>query len=353
MPRWNRTWLKQLRRLRRHHAAMLGGRRVPVRGVGPLQRRGQPRPFRHHRVVPRIRHAAVGGDPQSVHHGAAASAIPTWCGSEPAIFTADARRATARPASRATDRAADAAASARTLPSRCRHGRAGALFWIVKNGLKYTGMPAWVAPQRDDEVWAVVAFLRAAAAPWTRPRIARWWRECRAARRRARDLDELRQPDRSRSPPAAAATATRPAPPTNGFTPKLAGQSPRYLAAAMEDYADGSAAERHHAADRRRGSTPGRSPPLADYYAGPVECAARPPRGPPEQTRARTHDRDAARRGAGFRRASAVTSAKQPRSSRGWPDSTRPTLAGSCACGETACATARRAAPSWRRSHGG
>ena len=34
------------------------------------------------------------------------------------------------------------------------------LFWIVKNGIKYTGMPAWVTAQRDDEVWAVVAFLR-------------------------------------------------------------------------------------------------------------------------------------------------------------------------------------------------
>jgi cytochrome c553 len=33
------------------------------------------------------------------------------------------------------------------------------LFWIVKNGLKYTGMPAWPAQQRDDEVWAVVAAL--------------------------------------------------------------------------------------------------------------------------------------------------------------------------------------------------
>jgi cytochrome c553 len=33
------------------------------------------------------------------------------------------------------------------------------LFWIVKNGLKYTGMPAWPAKDRDDEVWAVVAFL--------------------------------------------------------------------------------------------------------------------------------------------------------------------------------------------------
>ena len=35
------------------------------------------------------------------------------------------------------------------------------LYWIVRNGLKYTGMPAWVAPRRDDEICAVVAFLRA------------------------------------------------------------------------------------------------------------------------------------------------------------------------------------------------
>jgi cytochrome c553 len=34
------------------------------------------------------------------------------------------------------------------------------LFTIVKHGIKFTGMPAWPAPQRDDEVWAMVAFLR-------------------------------------------------------------------------------------------------------------------------------------------------------------------------------------------------
>lgn len=34
------------------------------------------------------------------------------------------------------------------------------LFWIVKHGLKYTGMPAWAAQGRGDEVWAIVAFLR-------------------------------------------------------------------------------------------------------------------------------------------------------------------------------------------------
>lgn len=34
------------------------------------------------------------------------------------------------------------------------------LFYIVKHGIKFTAMPAWPAHGRDDEVWAVVAFLR-------------------------------------------------------------------------------------------------------------------------------------------------------------------------------------------------
>ena len=32
-------------------------------------------------------------------------------------------------------------------------------FWIVKHGLKFTAMPAWPSQQRNDEVWAVTAFL--------------------------------------------------------------------------------------------------------------------------------------------------------------------------------------------------
>ncbi|MCK5931703.1 Cytochrome c [Fulvimarina manganoxydans] len=35
------------------------------------------------------------------------------------------------------------------------------LFWIVKHGIKYSGMPAWPTQERDDEVWAQVAFLLA------------------------------------------------------------------------------------------------------------------------------------------------------------------------------------------------
>ena len=35
------------------------------------------------------------------------------------------------------------------------------LFYIVKHGVKYSGMPAYPAQDRDDEMWAVVSFLRA------------------------------------------------------------------------------------------------------------------------------------------------------------------------------------------------
>lgn len=33
-------------------------------------------------------------------------------------------------------------------------------FWIVKHGLKMSGMPAWGITHSDDEIWAIVAFLQ-------------------------------------------------------------------------------------------------------------------------------------------------------------------------------------------------
>ncbi|MBA1273203.1 c-type cytochrome [Stutzerimonas azotifigens] len=47
------------------------------------------------------------------------------------------------------------------LPSRIAHWEPQELFWIVRNGVKFTAMPSWPARQREDEVWALVAFLRA------------------------------------------------------------------------------------------------------------------------------------------------------------------------------------------------
>ena len=46
------------------------------------------------------------------------------------------------------------------LSARIQRWRPQDLFSIVKHGIKFTGMPGWPAQQRDDEVWAMVAFLR-------------------------------------------------------------------------------------------------------------------------------------------------------------------------------------------------
>jgi len=46
------------------------------------------------------------------------------------------------------------------LPRTIHEWKPEELFYIVKHGVKFTGMPAWPAQQRDDEVWAMVAFLQ-------------------------------------------------------------------------------------------------------------------------------------------------------------------------------------------------
>lgn len=34
------------------------------------------------------------------------------------------------------------------------------LFWVTKNGIRFTGMPAWEPSYNDQEIWDVVAFMR-------------------------------------------------------------------------------------------------------------------------------------------------------------------------------------------------
>lgn len=35
------------------------------------------------------------------------------------------------------------------------------LFWVTKNGIRFTGMPAWTPSHGDQDIWNVVAFMRA------------------------------------------------------------------------------------------------------------------------------------------------------------------------------------------------
>jgi mono/diheme cytochrome c family protein len=34
------------------------------------------------------------------------------------------------------------------------------LFWVIKNGINMTGMPAFARAAKDDELWSIVAFLK-------------------------------------------------------------------------------------------------------------------------------------------------------------------------------------------------
>ncbi|HWB96073.1 MAG TPA: cytochrome c [Bryobacteraceae bacterium] len=46
------------------------------------------------------------------------------------------------------------------LAKSARHWSPSELFWITKNGVKFTAMPAWGPSHGDDKIWAIVAFLK-------------------------------------------------------------------------------------------------------------------------------------------------------------------------------------------------
>lgn len=111
------------------------------------------------------------------------------------------------------------------------------LFWIVKHGIKYTGMPAWAAPSRDDEVWALVAFLR------RMPQIPAG--EYRAATRlrdgESQGARTIANEGLIVGPFACGGChGARGEGSSLGGVPRLAGQKTAYLEMALEDFAAGT-----------------------------------------------------------------------------------------------------------------
>lgn len=45
------------------------------------------------------------------------------------------------------------------LAESAKNWTAGELYWIVKHGIRMTGMPAWGASHKDEDLWAIAAFL--------------------------------------------------------------------------------------------------------------------------------------------------------------------------------------------------
>jgi cytochrome c553 len=113
------------------------------------------------------------------------------------------------------------------------------MFWVIKHGIKYTAMPAWIAQQRDDEVWSMVAFVQRLP-------------ELDAAGYLALAHGESAARDADAGPPQ---IGTPPVPGLvdcvrchgrdgdgRGASPRLAGQSQDYLRASLQAYGRG---ERH------------------------------------------------------------------------------------------------------------
>jgi cytochrome c553 len=115
----------------------------------------------------------------------------------------------------------------------------GELFWIVKHGIKYTGMPAWVALERDDEVWAVVAFLRSL------PKLdAQGYRALafgpvlpRSSSDQEIALSQTTTPDGVRTCGRCHGFGRHP--PPSDLVPSLHGQSAEFLVQALQAYAKG------------------------------------------------------------------------------------------------------------------
>lgn len=155
------------------------------------------------------------------------------------------------------------------------------LYWITENGIKMTGMPAWAPTHRDDEVWAIVAFM------------------LRLPEMSAAEYRQLANASLARDPDIVPTSATgadivRHGASLQGLTacgrchgldgagyfvggvPRLSGQDPEYLAAALEDFATGArpsgimgpVAEALTAGQRRA---------TAEYYAAIVNAPAPPP----------------------------------------------------------------------------
>ncbi|GAA5505823.1 c-type cytochrome [Novipirellula caenicola] len=137
------------------------------------------------------------------------------------------------------------------------------LFYIVKHGIKFAGMPAWTARQREDEIWPLVAFLKSF------PELEE-----------ATYLDHVEvamETDSAVTQLVAAACAACHGPHGHGRAgdrvPMIAGQNREYLQLTLEAYKTGQRhsgimepiAARLTAEDIRR---------LADYFSNQSEHAA-------------------------------------------------------------------------------
>ncbi len=167
------------------------------------------------------------------------------------------------------------------LPPRINRWEPADLFYIVKHGIKFTGMPAWPAHQRDDEVWAMVAFLRMLPT-LDAARYRRLVGEGEVEANAGGDPDPLSgllPPDKT--PQAVTKNCARCHGSDGlglgtGAFPKLAGQRSEYLVASLEAYARRA---RHSGIMEpiMAGLSAEEMREIADYYANLSKSSTSPP----------------------------------------------------------------------------
>jgi cytochrome c553 len=106
------------------------------------------------------------------------------------------------------------------------------LYWIVRHGIKYTGMPAWPGLPRGDDVWPVVAFLR--ALPGMSPADYRRLSNAPDESDKAAGDNLLEA-----LPLCVRCHGDRDSPTISRHVPRLDGLTSEYMASALRDYSQG------------------------------------------------------------------------------------------------------------------
>ncbi|WMT90820.1 c-type cytochrome [Pelagibacterium sp. H642] len=138
------------------------------------------------------------------------------------------------------------------------HYDAGALFWLIDNGIKYTGMPAWPADNRSDEVWPLVAYLID---------LNRRQEESAVIADRSPDGQPTAEFGFQVLTQCSRCHGDAETPPVSALVPELAGQPVQYLERALREYRDGIRPS-GYMLPAAYGLTDDDITELAEYYAG-------------------------------------------------------------------------------------
>ena len=239
-----------------------------------------------------VRDAQFGGKALARHRSRRRSTTPTLSGWAQLISMAAARLPRRSGYSHRPDRADTCCRRLRIWQPQRANGKTGSCSGSSSTASNIPACPRWPSQQRDDEVWAVVAFLKRLPTLGRRKAIVSWpSATCEVTRQSGREIATAEATAEAVGACARCHGADDRRPPS-ALVPILHGQPAEFLAAALRAYADGkreSGIMQPVAADL----TPEAMRRVAEYYC---RLASRLSRAKPARDRCRRH-RERARAG--------------------------------------------------------